>query len=151
MERVDLTPVDEAKAFARLRERGLTRKGIAERCGVSQKLVSERLSLLTLDEQLYPKIADGTIPRGAIRPLVELAKIHPGLPARAVAEIAAVDSGEYGREPYTWSDLPREPLEVAIANSEQLPADVFATAVSYPLERFTLTEKATKDLAKWAE
>ncbi len=151
MERIDLTPVDEAKAFGRLLERGLTRKGIAERCGVSQRLVSERLALLTLDEGLYPKVADGTIPPGAIRPLVELSKIHPGLPARAVAEIAAVQTGEYSQEPYSWADLAREPLQVAIADPEQLPADVYATGVSYPLERFTLTEKAGKDLAKWAQ
>ncbi len=71
---------NEAKAFARLLERGLTRRGIAERCGVSQKLVPERLALLTLDEDFYPRIADGTIPPGAIRPLIELARVHPGAP-----------------------------------------------------------------------
>jgi len=92
-ERVDLTPVDEAKAFKRLLDRGLTRKGIARRCGVSQRLVSERLALLALDEGLYPQIAAGTIPPGAIRTLVELSKTHPRLPGRAVAEIAAVDTG----------------------------------------------------------
>jgi ParB/RepB/Spo0J family partition protein len=150
-ERVVLTPVDEAKAFKRLLDAGLTRKGIAERCGVSQKLVSERLALLTLDEELYPKVADGTIPPGAIRPLVELAKIHPRLPARAVAEIAAGDSGDYTQEPYTWADVVRDPLEVVIADEHQLPADVYTTNVAYPLERFALTDKAQRDLAKWAQ
>lgn len=33
MERVELTPVKEANAFARLIDRGLTRKGVAERLG----------------------------------------------------------------------------------------------------------------------
>jgi len=107
--------------------------------------------LLTLEEDLYPRISDGTIPPGAIRPLVELAKIHPGLPGRAVAEIAAVDTGDHADEPYTWADLARDPLQVAAADPEQLPSDIYTTAVAYPLQRFTLTEKAGRDLAKWAQ
>jgi len=112
--------------------------------------VRERLVILELPEDLHAQVGDGTIPPGAIRSLVELAKIHCGLPGRAVAEIAAADSGEYTGEPYSWADLARDPLQVATANAEQLPDDVYTTGIGYPLDRFSLTEKAGRDLARWA-
>jgi len=40
--RQDLTPLDEARAFARLIDSGLTRKGVAERLSVPQKRVTEQ-------------------------------------------------------------------------------------------------------------
>jgi ParB-like chromosome segregation protein Spo0J len=91
MARVDLSPLEQAEAFARLIDRGLTRKGVAERIGVSQKLVREGLAILDLPEDLHAQVGDGTIPPGAIRSLVELARIHPGLAGVAVARILEPD------------------------------------------------------------
>src|SRR4051794_22044238 len=71
------TPAEEARAFARLLEAGLTRKGVTERLRVSRELVRDRLEILELAEPLHARIDDGTIPLGAIRTLAALAKIHP--------------------------------------------------------------------------
>ncbi len=73
--RADLNPLDEARAFARLIESGLTRKGVAERLSVPQKRVTERLQVLELPEVLHERVADGAIPPGAIRALVSLGKV----------------------------------------------------------------------------
>jgi len=69
MVRVDLTPVEEAYGFKRLLDEGLTRKGVAEALSISQRLVTERLLILEVDAVLHRKIADGTIPPSAIKPL----------------------------------------------------------------------------------
>jgi ParB-like chromosome segregation protein Spo0J len=79
--RASHTPVEEAHAFARLLEAGLTRKGITQRLQVSRELVRDRLEILELPAELHPRVDDGTIPLGAIRTIAGLAKLHPGLPA----------------------------------------------------------------------
>ena len=154
MQRVDLSPLEQAKAFQRLIDGGLTRKGVAETLGVSQKLVRERLAILDLPAELHPRVGDGTIPPGAIRPLVELAAIHPALPAVAVARILEPDPDGAYYEPWAWSDLADNALAVVIDHgptSDGLPADVFLSAVAYPLERFSLDEQTTRRLAQLAE
>jgi len=153
MARVDLSPLEQAKAFARLIDRGLTRKGVAERIGVSQKLVRERLAILDLPEDLHAQVGDGTIPPGAIRSLVELAKIHPGLPAVAVSRILEPDPDAH-YEAWAWGDLAADALAVVIdhgASSDHLPEDVFLSGVAYPLERFRFEDKAGRRLEALAE
>ena len=76
MQRVDLSPVEQAKAFQRLIDGGLTRKGVAETLGVSQKLVRERLAILDLPAELHDRVGDGTIPPGG-DPAVGRARRHP--------------------------------------------------------------------------
>ncbi len=53
------TPVEEAKAFARLLQAGLTRKGIAEQLQVSRELVRERLEILALPADLHDRVTTG--------------------------------------------------------------------------------------------
>lgn len=154
MQRVDLSPLEQAKAFGRLVDRGLTRKGVAETLGVSAKLVRERLQILELPEELHTQVGDGTIPPGAIRPLVELARIHPGLPAVAVSRVLEPDDDDYRYEAWAWADLSEVPLAVVVGHGtggEGLPGDVFQSGVSYPLQRFSLSEKAARQLSQLAE
>ncbi|MGH3994288.1 MAG: ParB/RepB/Spo0J family partition protein, partial [Pseudonocardiaceae bacterium] len=152
MSRVDLDPVQEARAMARLIDSGLTRKGVAEKLSLPQARVRERLGLLALGEDLLPKVADATIPLAPVKALVELAKIHPELPVRAVAQVLEREASEdpYG-EQWTWKDVQHNALEVATANEDQLPAGVYLAYRSYPLECFMLSEKAQGDLEKLAK
>lgn len=115
LQRAQLNPVEEAKGYARLLDAGLTRRGVAERCAVAQKRVTERLELLKLPEELHPQLADGTIPPGAVRPLAALAEIHTGLPAIAVERVLA-DPREQWEEPTTWADLANDPIAVVSAD-----------------------------------
>jgi len=85
MQRVELSPLEQANAFQRLIDRGLTRKGVAEALAVSPKLVRERLGVLELPEQLHAQVSDGAIPPGAIRSLVDLAGVHPKSPCSPCA------------------------------------------------------------------
>ena len=96
MSRIDLDPVEEARAMRRLIGSGLTRKGVAAKLSIPQARVRERLQLLELDEELLPKVAAGAIPLAAVKPLAELAKVHPALPVRAVAQVL---EGERGQGP----------------------------------------------------
>src|SRR5215218_4242931 len=81
------TPVEEAHAFARLLDAGLTRKGVSERLRVSRELVRDRLEILHLPDDLHPRVEDGTIPLGTVKALAGLAKIHPELPACALRRV----------------------------------------------------------------
>jgi ParB/RepB/Spo0J family partition protein len=153
--REDLDPVEEAVAFQRLIEQGgLTRKGVAERLSIAQKRVTERLQILDVPEELHQKIASGEIPPGAIKALARLAKIHPELPLVAVAHVGH-QVEEYGwEEPTTWADVADDPIGVvASAHTDEraLPAGVYEGGGSYALERFALSEKAVRDLAKYVE
>lgn len=153
--REDLDPVEEALAFQRLIEQGgLTRKGVAERLSIAQKRVTERLQILDVPEDLHAKIASGEIPPGAIKALARLAKIHPALPSVAVAHVGH-EVEEYGwEEPTTWADVADDPIGVVAAahtDERALPEGVYEGGGSYAVERFALSDKATRDLAKYAE
>lgn len=154
LSREDLDPVQEAHAFARLKDAGYTKKGVAERLGVSQKLVGDRLAILDIPVELHEPIADGSIPPSAIKALVTLAKIHPALPAVVAARVAAPPAQAW-MEPLTWAQVVEDPIAAVIADVEGedvgLPADVFDAGESYPIVRFTLSEKAEKDLRALAK
>jgi len=151
--REDLDPVDEALGFQRLLDAGLTRKGIAERLGVSPKLVTERLAILELPEQLFPRIADGEIPPGAIRSLVSLVRIHPDLPVVLAARVGVERSGYYA-ETLTWADVIDDPITALTGDSDDeppLPDGVYEAGESYPVSAFTLTDEATEALVELCE
>jgi ParB/RepB/Spo0J family partition protein len=149
MTRKDLDPVEEAKGFQRLLDGGLTRRGVAELLGVSQKLVGDRLQILALPEELHEQVADGTIPPSAVKPLAELAKAHAGLPAVAVRRVTDPPLDAYN-EPPTWADLVADPVEAIsyCTSDEDLPPDVYRCGGSFPLSRFTLSDKAAQGLEK---
>jgi ParB/RepB/Spo0J family partition protein len=79
LKREDLDVVEEAKAYGRLIDGGLTRKGAAEAVGVPQRAVTTRLAILQLPEALYPAIATGEIALSSIPELVAAAKVSPAL------------------------------------------------------------------------
>jgi ParB/RepB/Spo0J family partition protein len=147
--RQDLDPVQEAHAYERLRAAGLTKKGIAERLGIAQRRVTERLELLKLPEALHPRIASGQIPPAAIKPLVALERIHPGLAACAVARVDAPAAHAW-EEPLTWTDLVSDPIGVLLTHVEteeaRLPDGVYDVSEAVPVSRFALGEAARGEL-----
>src|SRR4051812_35970645 len=132
------TPVEEADAFGRLLDAGLTRKGICERLAVSRELVRDRLEILRLPAELHPYIDEGTIPLGAVKALAGLGAIHPGLPACAVrrATAAAPDAWRRG---VSWADIIEDPIGAVCTQygDEQpdLPDGVFEAYHGYALSR----------------
>lgn len=153
--RDDLSPMDEARAFDRLREHGLSVSGIAERVSRTTKLVRERLQLLVLPAKVQREIEKGTVPLTAAPALVKLAEMHEELPALAVAKVMkAPDRDGYGlRRQSTWKDLSEDPIGVVLAAgyTMELPSDVYVGGGEFALECFTLSDKAERDLAKLLE
>ena len=152
---VDLNPLEEAKAFRRLLGAGLTKRGVAEQLSVSQKRVTERLAILDVPEELHAKIAGGSIPTSAIKPLVTLARVHPGLPLVAVQRIEQQPpTNAYYWEPTTYADLVADPFAVVCGrvdgDAAQLPDDVYEVGCHYPISRFGLDDKRQRDLVKLA-
>jgi ParB/RepB/Spo0J family partition protein len=150
--RRDLDPLQRALGFKAMLDAGLTVRGVADRLGGSagrrarEQRIREHLAVLELPEGLRASVARGEIPLLAVKALVGLAKIHEDL---AQAAVAAVTADEETGEPYTWQEVASEPLAVAVNNLDELPLGLFSTARSHPLERFTLSEKARKDLGAY--
>jgi hypothetical protein len=87
-----------------------------------------------------------------VKALVQLAKLHPRLPAVAVAEVEREVDPDGWEEPVTWRDLAADPIAVVAAPvAGELPSDVYQSWGHYPVERFSLTDKARKDLEKLAK
>lgn len=149
MARQDLDPVQEARGYERLRTAGLTKKGIAERLGIAQKRVTERLELLKLPVALHPRIATGQIPPAAIKPLVALERIHAGLAECAVARVDAPPAHSW-EEPLSWADLVADPVNVLLAGVDgprtELPDGVYDLSDAVAVERFALTDTAREQL-----
>jgi hypothetical protein len=122
---------------------GLTVKGVAARLQTTQARVREHLRILKLPEPLQQQVASGEIPLRAVKPLAQLEGIHAGLAAAAAREVLRPENTY---EPYTWADVERAPLDVALAGGE-LPAGVYRAHTPYPLRTFVLTEEATNDVA----
>ena len=149
--RQDLDPVQEARGYARLRTAGLTKKGIAERLGIAQRRVTERLEILKLPEQLHPRIAGGRIPPAAIKPLVALERIAAGLAACA-AELVDAPPAHPWQEPVGWAEVVADPVGTLLsAESVVLPAGVYDVSETVPVERFSLSEAVSEQLAELCE
>ena len=84
--RVDLSPLEEAQAFQRLRESGRSVKEVASLLGVSQKLVQSRLQMLTLPERVRKMLSRGVLPIGAQQVFIDIAKVSE----EACIDVAAV-------------------------------------------------------------
>lgn len=72
--RVDLSVMEEARAYAKLRDTGMTIAEIADVAGVAEFRVTWRLSLLGLIPEVQAAIECGSVPAG---PALELAKLDP--------------------------------------------------------------------------
>lgn len=62
--RADLSPMEKADAFAKLRDRGYSQTRIAARTGISQSTVSYHLALTDLDESSQERVRTGELGAG---------------------------------------------------------------------------------------
>jgi ParB/RepB/Spo0J family partition protein len=150
--RSELNPLQRAQGYQAMIDCGLNVRGVAERMGGKAKRrsreqrIREHLTILALPDGLRALVAAEKIPLLAVKALAELGKIHDDL---ALSAVATVLSAEDHTEPYTWTEVVEQPLAIAVGNCETLPAGLFQSNHSYPLEMFTLGEKATKALAAY--
>jgi ParB/RepB/Spo0J family partition protein len=150
--RSDLNPLQRAQGYQAMIDGGLNVRGVAERLGGKAKRgsrerrIRQQLAILSLPQDLAKLVATEKIPLLAVKCLVELSNIHEDLARTAVN---AVLNPPERCEPYTWAEVLDDPLLVAVRESETLPAGLFSSATSHPIEAFTLGEKAQKDLAAY--
>ena len=150
--RKDLDPRQRALAFKAMLDSGLTVRGVAERLGGGtgrrsrEDRIRAHLQILELPEKIARAVASGEVPLLAVKPLSELARIHPEL---ADAAVLAVLRDDEENEPYSWQEVAREPLAVAVNASPELPLGLFNTGQAHPIDRFTLSEKAQRDLRSY--
>jgi len=148
--RSNLDPLQRAQGYQAMIDHGLSVRGVAERLGGKakrssrEKRIKEHLPILMLPEKLRALVAAEKVPLLAVKALAGLCEIHEELALGAVG--AVLDAGEHS-EPYTWAEVAREPLAIAVDSSNSLPAGLFQYSHSYPLQTFCLNEKANKDLA----
>lgn len=73
LQREDLNPIEEARAYARLiKEFGLTQERLAQRVGKSRPQIANTLRLLQLDEELQKAILDGQLSMGHAKVLLAI-------------------------------------------------------------------------------
>ena len=70
LQREDLTPVEEARAFKQLMDFGLSQEGVAEAVGKSRSAVANTLRLLNLPEKALGALDDGVITAGHARAIL---------------------------------------------------------------------------------
>lgn len=97
LQRVDLSPLDEARAFQALVDLGHSQRKIAERVGVSQGHVSKRLALNVLPDRARAMLTDGVM---TIRHAEELARVDE---ADIDEVVALLDVGRCGQELRDWN------------------------------------------------
>lgn len=147
--RSDLNPLQRARGYQAMLACGLNVRGVAERLGGTvkrssrEKRIREHLPILALPEDLQTQVGSGTIPLKAVKALAEVCKIHEDLARAAVA--AASQVGDF--DGHDWREVAEDALEVAVSCMEELPAGMYRSGHGYPLEKFTLSEKGSKDLA----
>lgn len=70
LQREDLTPVEEARAFKQLMDFGLNQESVAEAVGKSRSAVANTLRLLNLPEDALSSLDDGVITAGHARAIL---------------------------------------------------------------------------------
>ncbi len=74
IQREDLSPVEEAKAYKRLTEEfGLTQEELAERVSKSRSAITNSMRLLNLDERVLALLEEGKLTGGHARTLIPVA------------------------------------------------------------------------------
>lgn len=72
LQREDLNPIEEARAYKRLLDLNLTQEEVARQVGRSRSSVANSLRLLTLDESIQEKVAAGELSVGHAKVLLSV-------------------------------------------------------------------------------
>ena len=75
IQRKDLTPIEEAKSYQKLLNRGLTQEEIAKKLGIAQSTVANKLRLLTLPDEVQDALLNTRISERHARALLKLENI----------------------------------------------------------------------------
>lgn len=81
IQREDLTPIEEAKAFEQLQQQGYKQKAIASLIGKTQSYVAQKLRLLKVPEPITLYLQERALTENHIRQILKLREVYgPDLP-----------------------------------------------------------------------
>ena len=127
LQRSDLNPIEEAEAYAVLREKfGLSQEDVAARVGKARTTVTNALRLLRLPEEVRELLRAGQLTAGQARPLLALDSpdaqlalaeraVREGLSARDLERLASAPPQPASKKP----KKPDRPAEVHTAAAEE--------------------------------
>ncbi len=126
IQRADLNPLEEARAYRQLIEQyGHTQQALADAVGKSRSHIANTMRLLTLPEETLAKIADGRLTAGHARTLI--ASVEPEALASQIIDLKltvrqAEDLARGAAKPVTQKDADTKALEKQL--SEMLGLNV---------------------------
>ena len=86
--RKDLTPIEEAKAYEKLQERGYSQEDIAQKMGISQPAIANKIRLLNLDEEVQKALLEEKISERHARSLLKVSdkEMQKSLLSRVISQ-----------------------------------------------------------------
>ena len=134
IQRADLDPIEEARAFRALADDfGLTHEQIAQRIGKSRPLVTQMLGLLRLPGPIQELVSCGSLSLGHVRPLLTL----PDTAAQEHAATSMVQQGMNARQAESYvNQLRVQPESIEhekVATADNLENDAVVDALQRAL------------------
>lgn len=141
LQRTDLMPLEEAGAFQRLLDLGLTQKDLAAKIGRSASHISKRIQLLKLPEPAREALDAGTLPVNDALELAPLSDAPESVVRSAIALITEEDD---------WRDKvePKQAVEMALADHARatILAALIKQALLDPAEFAPLGDEEARSL-----
>lgn len=122
LEREQLTPIEEAHAFRRAVDAGMTIADLAQAITRSEQLVKDRLALLELPAKVHALVDKGTLTLRAATALPKLAAAGEAVLVKA-AEMIGGEGGDPWGDPVTVEHLEKQPGDVVEWALEELDAE----------------------------
>lgn len=126
LQREDLNPVEEARAYKRLmQEYNYTQEELARRIGRSRPSIANSIRLLSLPGEILELLAQGEISAGQVRPLLAISDprmqqeaarqiIEEGLSAREAEKMAARISMRSGKKREPEKAVTQDPVHIEL-------------------------------------
>jgi hypothetical protein len=117
--RANLTAIEEAQGFARLKAGGRSVRQIAAELAVTEKLVRERLKLLELPNFVQAAIATRQLTTGYAPALVEIAKVSHNLACGLTTRIIEheISASDFSRNPLSGCSGAMPDLDIWFTHS----------------------------------
>lgn len=134
IQRRDLTPIEEARSYKNLLDKGYTQEALAKKMGVSQSSVANKLRLLNLDEEVQQALLEGKISERHARSLLVLndAKKEKEWLNRIINERLTVRQLDQAlKEENKSNDIPLVDLSVNIDNIKNNATDINSNKIDF--------------------
>lgn len=157
IQREDLNPIEEARAYRALQEKfSLTQEELAGRVGKSRAHVANTMRLLNMDEALQNYVLDGTLSMGHVRPLINLSTEKAlEVAERAIKENLSVRQVEDIVKGIKLSESkkrkPRKEKNTSYQYAENLIRKKYRTKVKIEDQSITIKYTDTEDLNRILE